>query len=145
MKTVAVAVAIALGISTSAFAQQSAADARAEATEMMGGTPLPDIENYPDFATGAAWNWMKVMESGEGPLDAKTAQLIGLAVAAQIPCLYCIRYHSAAAKSAGATDQEIAHAAAIAGYTRNWSTVLYGTQVDVEAYHEMVDKTFSGD
>jgi AhpD family alkylhydroperoxidase len=145
MRTFTIAICIALGVVLPASAQQSADEARAEATKMMGGTPLPDIENYPDFATGAAWNWMKVMESGEGPLDPKTSQLIGLAVAAQIPCLYCIRYHSAAAKAAGATDQEIAHAAALAGYTRHWSTVLYGTQVDVEAYHEMVSTIFSGD
>jgi AhpD family alkylhydroperoxidase len=145
MKMLAIATGIALSVALPAYAQQSAEEARAEAAEMMGGTPLPDIENYPDFATVAAWNWMKVMESGEGPLDAKTSQLIGLGVAAQIPCLYCIRYHTAAAKDAGATDQEIAHAVALAGYTRHWSTVLYGTQVDVEAYHEMVDQVFAGD
>ncbi len=71
MRTFAIAIGIALSAAFPALAQQSAEDARAEAAEAMGGTPLPDIENYPDFATGAAWNWMKVMESGDGPLDAQ--------------------------------------------------------------------------
>ncbi|WP_172299838.1 carboxymuconolactone decarboxylase family protein [Pseudoruegeria sp. HB172150] len=128
-----------------ASAQQSAEQARAEAAEMMGGKPLPDIENYPDFATGVAWEWMKAMESGEGPLDVKTSNLIGLAVAAQIPCEFCSAYHYAAAKAAGATDQELAHAAAMAGYTRNWSAVLYGTQTDIPAYKKLVAEVFGSE
>jgi AhpD family alkylhydroperoxidase len=69
-------------------------------------------------------------------------QLIGLAVASQIPCEYCTYYHRKAATSLGATKQEIAEAAAMAGYVRNWSAVLYGTGADVAEYRAMVDGLF---
>ena len=100
---------------------------------------LPDIENYPDSMVAGAWAWMSDVEDGKGALDPKTMQLIGLAVAAQIPCEYCTYYHRKAAASLGATDQEIAEASAMAGYVRNWSAVLYGTGADVAEYHAMVD------
>ncbi len=63
-------------------------------------------------------------------LDGKTKELIGLAVAAQIPCQYCVYFHTAAAKANGATDEEIREAVAMAAIARHWSTVLNGMQVD---------------
>ncbi len=123
--------------------EKSAADVRAEAMDAFG-VKLPEIENYPDSMVSGAWAWMNDVEDGNGALDAKTVQLIGLAVAAQIPCQYCTHYHRAAALSYGATEQEIAEAAAIAGYVRNWSTVLYGTGADIDEYTAMVDGLFAG-
>ena len=70
-------------------------------------------------------------------------QLIGLAVASQIPCEYCTYYHRKAAASLGATEQEIAEAAAMAGYVRNWSAILYGTGADIAEYRTMVDGLFA--
>lgn len=126
-----------------ATAQERTAESiRAEAREAFG-VSLPEIDNYPDSMVGGAWAWMNDVEDGKGAIDAKTMQLIGLAVAAQIPCQYCTHYHRAAARAAGASDQEIAEAAAIAGYVRNWSTVLYGTGADIDAYKELVDGLFA--
>lgn len=139
---------IALGLSVMlaapAIAQdKSADDIRAEAKEAFG-VALPEIQNYPDSMIGGAWLWMNDVEDGNGAIDPKTMQLIGLAVAAQIPCQYCTYYHRAAALSLGATEQEIAEAAAIAGYVRNWSTVLYGTGADIDDYRKMIDGLFAG-
>jgi AhpD family alkylhydroperoxidase len=120
----------------------TADEARAAAREAFG-VELPDIVNYPDSMVAGAWAWMQDVEDGQGALDVKTMQLIGLAVAAQIPCDYCIHYHRQAATAAGASEQELAEAAAMAGYVRNWSTVLYGTEADVDAYHAMVDGLFA--
>jgi AhpD family alkylhydroperoxidase len=117
-------------------------DVRTAAREAFG-VELADIENYPDSMVAGAWAWMQDVEDGEGALDPKTLQLIGLAVAAQIPCEYCTYYHRHAALSLGATEQEVAEAAAMAGYVRNWSTVLYGTGADVADYHAMVDTLFA--
>ena len=103
---------------------------------------MPDIENYPDSMVAGAWAWMSDVEDGKGAIDPKTLQLIGLAVASQIPCEYCTYYHRKAAASLGATKQEIAEAAAMAGYVRNWSAVLYGTGADVAEYQAMVDGLF---
>ncbi|HVG48368.1 MAG TPA: carboxymuconolactone decarboxylase family protein [Rubellimicrobium sp.] len=120
----------------------TADEARTAVREAMG-VELPDIENYPDSMVAGAWAWMQDVEDGQGALDLKTMQLIGLAVASQIPCQYCIHYHRQAATAAGASEQELAEAAAMAGYVRNWSTVLYGTEADVDAYHAMVDGLFA--
>ena len=38
------------------------------------------------------------------------------------------------ARQAGATDQEIAEAVAIAAQTRAMSTIFYGTQVDIDRF-----------
>ena len=46
------------------------------------------------------------------------------------PVLYCIYFHTAAAKLNGATDAEVREAVAMAAITRHWSTVLNGMQVD---------------
>jgi AhpD family alkylhydroperoxidase len=117
-------------------------DVRTAAREAFG-VELADIENYPDSMVAGAWAWMQDVEDGEGELDPKALQLIGLAVAAQIPCEYCTYYHRHAALSLGATEQEVAEAVAMAGYVRNWSTVLYGTGADVADYHAMVDTLFT--
>jgi AhpD family alkylhydroperoxidase len=63
-------------------------------------------------------------------LDGKTKQLIGLAVAAQIPCDYCIIYHTEAARAEGATQLQIQEAVAMAALTRQGSTLMNGLQVD---------------
>ncbi len=142
MKTL-IAIVCAGALALPATAQEkSAADIRTEAKEAFGAA-LPEIENYPDSMVGGAWVWMNDVEDGEGAIDPKTMQLIGLAVAAQIPCQYCTYYHRKAALSLGATEQEIAEAAAIAGYVRNWSTVLYGTGADLEGYQRIVDGLFA--
>ena len=122
----------------------TADETRAAAREALG-VELADIENYPDSMVAGAWAWMQDVEDGEGALDPKTMQLIGLAVAAQIPCEFCTYYHRRAAMSLGATEQEVAEAVAMAGYVRNWSTVLYGTGADVADYHAMVDTLFAAE
>jgi len=129
-------------VATQATAQTMTADeVRAEARAALGAA-IPEVENYPDSMVAGAWAWMGDVEDGKGAIDAKTMQLIGLAVASQVPCQYCTYYHRAAARSLGATDQEIAEAAAIAGYVRNWSAVLYGTGTDLDAYRAQVDAMF---
>lgn len=143
MKAITIFAAAAL-FAMQAGAQDISADSiRTEARDAFGAA-LPEIENYPDSMLGGAWAWMNDVEDGKGALDMKTMQLIALAVAAQVPCQYCTHYHRAAAKSYGATDQEIAEAAVIAGYVRHWSAVLYGTGADLAEYEATVDGLFAG-
>ena len=72
-------------------------------------------------------------------LDGKTKELIGLAVASQIPCEYCIYFHTSAARANGATDEEIRETVAMAAIVRHWSTVLNGMQVDLATFKQEVD------
>ena len=135
--------AIALATGGTAHAQDQTPDeARAEATEMFGGS-LPELEVYPDSGVVGVWSWMKETEDGEGVLDPKVRELIGLAVASQIPCQYCIYYHRKAAMAQGATEQELREASAMAASTRHWSTVLYGAEVDLAEYKALIDKMFA--
>lgn len=77
-------------------------------------------------------------------LDAKTKQLIGLAVAAQVPCDFCIVYHTEAARANGATTQELQEAVALAASVRQNSTIMNGMQVDKAQFRRDLDRIFRG-
>ncbi len=70
----------------------------------------------------------------------KQRQLISLAVAAQIPCVYCVHAHYEKALAAGATEKEIKEAVAVAGFVRLISTSLYGARYDLEKYEKEIAK-----
>jgi len=65
--------------------------------------------------------------------------LLQLAVASQIPCNYCIYFHTASAKANGATDEEVQEAVAHGAATRHWSMILQGNQIDFEAFKTEFD------
>ena len=54
----------------------------------------------------------------EGPLPAKTKQLIAVAVAHVTQCPYCIRGHTGAARRSGASEHEIMEAIWVAAELR---------------------------
>ena len=83
-------------------------------------------QTYPESALQAAWEDYKSVYNPDGALDGKHKQLIALAVSAQIPCEYCIVAHTMKATRAGATDEQIKEALAVASTVRKWSTVLNG-------------------
>lgn len=83
-------------------------------------------QTLPDQALKPLWDeYQAVMTTGA--LDGKTKQLIGLGVAAQIPCAYCVYALTKAAKAAGATDAQIKEAIATAALVRFSSTMLNGS------------------
>ena len=96
-------------------------------------------ETYPDYAHDGVLGLLGALEGENAAIDPKTMQLIQLGVAAQIPCTYCIYYHTRAATAAGATDNEIRAAIAAAADTRMWSTALNGMAYDLDAFKEEVD------
>ena len=95
---------------------------------------------FPESGIAGAWEEFKTVQlSPATKLDGKVKQLIGLAVSAQVPCAYCIYFHTQAAKANGATDEEIREAVAMAAITRHWSTVLNGMQVDLASFKSDTD------
>jgi AhpD family alkylhydroperoxidase len=100
----------------------------------------PDFmkQTFPEQALKAAVEQMNEVFD-HGALDGKTKQLIALAVAAQIPCQYCIYAHTAMAKKAGATDAQIKEAIAAAALIREWSTVLNGNAYDMASFKKQID------
>lgn len=77
-------------------------------------------------------------------LSGKQKEWIGLGVAAQIPCRYCIEAHSEFAKLNGAHDQEISEAIAMAAFTREMSTMLSGMRVDEAQFKSDVARLVKG-
>jgi len=95
---------------------------------------------FPEEGISGAWAEFKSVQlNPQSALSGKEKELIGLAVAAQIPCTYCIYFHTAAARANGATDAEIREAVAMAAITRHWSTVLNGMQVDPATFRSETD------
>lgn len=93
------------------------------------------LTKFPKAGLPGAWQEVKALEfSGPTALPPKVKSLISLAVAAQIPCQYCIWSDTRDAKQAGATEEEIHEAVAIAALTRHWSTIFNGYQVDMATY-----------
>ena len=99
---------------------------------------------YPAQAVDAAVADMMALQGEDAALSAKTRELVSLAVSAQVPCDYCVYFHTKAAKAAGATDAEVKEAVAAAGQVRKWSTILNGTAYDHEAFRKEVDAMFPG-
>ncbi len=94
---------------------------------------------YPAHALDGLLAMYGALKGENSALDDKVFELIGVAVAAQIPCHYCVYVHSKQAKIAGATDQEIREAVAMAGATRNFATVFNGMAYDFEAFKQEHD------
>jgi len=101
----------------------------------LGGVPT-HIKAYPKSAVAGVWAQFKGLEldTENNALEPKVKSLINLAVAAQIPCRYCIWLETKMDRDRGATDEEIAEAVAHAGYVRHWSAVINGLQIDFETF-----------
>ena len=99
-------------------------------TKSFGAVPS-FVKQLPDAALAGYWQLEKDLElSNKTALPGKTKALIALAVAAQIPCEYCIWSDTMTAKQLGASDAEIGEAVEMAALTRFSSTTLNGLQVD---------------
>jgi AhpD family alkylhydroperoxidase len=136
--------AAALGVLTTLAQPASAQEASSQATYRDIEQTLGSVPGFfrllPESAIAGAWAEMKAFQlNPRTQLNGKTKELIGLAVAAQIPCQYCIYFHNAAARANGATDEEIKEAVAMAAVVRHWSTVLNGMQVELGGFKRETD------
>lgn len=120
-----------LTLAPAAHADSMSPDAvYADVQKTFGGVPT-FVKQLPKAALAGAWQEEKDLElSDKTALPPKVKALISLAVSAQIPCQYCIWADTQTAKQLGASDEEIGEAVAMAGLTRNWSTLFNGLQVD---------------
>lgn len=130
--------------SSSLFAQdssnQSWQKAQTEIKAMMGSVPVM-FTKLPMNVRVSAWELFKSINNPNTAIPSKYGELIGLAVAAQIPCEYCIIAHTALAKLFGATDEEIKEAIAKGAETRFLSTILNGNLVDIKSFKSDWNKT----
>jgi len=137
--TTALAIGVAAGLVPMAKADDSSAQATYRDIERTLGSVPGFFKQFPESGIAGAWAEFKSVQLAKTKLDGKTKELIGLAVSAQIPCQYCIYFHTAAAKANGATDEDIREAVAMAAVVRHWSTVLNGMQVDLASFKQETD------
>ena len=121
-----------ISLSAQESSGQAFEDAKKEVIAAFGSFPS-FFEAFPKYALPGAWQAFKEIQS-PGSISKKNRELIGLAVASQIPCPYCIYFHTESAKAFGATDQEIKEAIAQGASIRHWSTVIHGAQIDLEEF-----------
>ncbi len=128
------------------FAQEGKMDptdkVKAEMEAMFGVYPS-FMKAFPKHLQPAAWEMMKARGNPDAALPAKYSELVSLGVASQVPCDYCVYYHTEMAKMLGASDAEIREAVAAAADTRHWSTVLNGANLEYTAFKAEIDKMFA--
>ena len=132
-----VLLALAVNVSAQGTAVKSYEETKNEIESMFGFFPLI-FDVYPEYALPGAWEAFKELGSPDSKIPPKYRELIQLAVASQIPCVYCIYFHTASAKLFGASDEEIKEAIAHGASTRHWSMVLQGNEVDYAAFKKEV-------
>jgi len=134
-----VAVAFVMMLPFSATADEALDAARSEMTDALGAVP-PFIALLPEGTQAGAWEFMKGSSGNpNGEIPPKYRELIALGVAAQIPCAYCAYAHTAFARANGATDAEIQEAIAYGAEVRLWSTILNGSQYDLDKWKTEID------
>ena len=123
-------VVITMTLSAQESNTQAYEKAKQEITATFGTFPS-FFDAFPKYALHGAWQSFKELQA-PASISPKNRELIGLGVASQIPCSYCVYFHTESAKAFGATDEEIKEAVAFGALVRHWSTVLHGAQVDFE-------------
>lgn len=109
-------------------------DVKREMTEALGMVPSFALA-VPPTESRLWWQTLRDFQlSDKTALDGKVKELIGLGVASQIPCHYCVLFHTEAARLNGATEQELQEAIFMAGVTRMGSTILNGAMLDEETF-----------
>jgi len=89
------------------------------------------MKALPEEALIHEWAVWKKYTLEETEIPEKYRELIGLAIAANIKCPYCLFFHHAMARAAGATDDEIAETVMLAGLTSRWSAMLHAQRYDL--------------
>jgi AhpD family alkylhydroperoxidase len=132
------------GTARAADAKGPAAEARADIQKAFGFMPQ-FVTRLPDLALPGLWDELKGLQMNPNTaLPGRTKELIGLAVASQIPCRYCVIGHTEFAKLNGASESEIGEAVTMAALTRHWSTYLNGIQTDEPQFRAEIGKLVAG-
>lgn len=134
------AAAILCSLSLPAFAASPAAEATYKDIEATLGVVPGFIKAMPEAIVPSLWSELKAVSMDpNGAIPGKNRELIALGVASQIPCDYCVYFHTEAAKLNGATQEEIGLAVGGAAATRKWSTWFNGMRIDEATFRAEID------
>ncbi len=103
-------------------------------TAFADGPPKFFTDSMPEHAMAEILKSYGALQGEGSSLDPKTRELIALAVAAQIPCPYCVYAHKNNAIKFGATEAELREAAAVAGYVRMLSAMFQAAEIDLDEF-----------
>jgi AhpD family alkylhydroperoxidase len=106
---------------------------RKEVKDTFGFVPTW-FEELPPEGLEGFWSNFRDFHFAETNIPNKYKELIGLAVSGATRCHYCTMFHTEAARLHGATDEEIAEASYMAGWTMHSSTFLNAHQTDFETF-----------
>jgi AhpD family alkylhydroperoxidase len=87
---------------------------------------LKKMQSLAPDAMKAFWAFDKAAVA-DGAIPKKYKELIAIAVALTTQCPYCIDFHSASARKAGATEAEITEAAIVAASLRAGASITHAT------------------
>ena len=104
-------------------------------------TANPFVALHPEAQQEATAEYYEAVENNvfNGAIPLKYSQLAALSASVAMRCEYCIPAHTAFAKAAGATDEEIKTAVAIAADVSLNSSMLYGNQFDIDTFLKMFE------
>ena len=94
------------------------------------------MEALPEDVLIQEWPLFKTYNFEETEIPTIYRELMGLAVAANIKCPYCILFHKGAAQMNGATGEELAETAFLASYTARWSAIIHAQHYDYQTFKE---------
>ena len=91
---------------------------------------LAGVGDFGKLSPDTVRGYMSLSGAGAktGHLDAKTRELIALAVSISLRCDGCITVHSEAARKLGATKEEIAEALGVAVTVNAGAAIVYSTR-----------------
>jgi AhpD family alkylhydroperoxidase len=92
------------------------------------------VRSIPESVLPGLWAEMRDFYLAETKIPNKYKELIGLGVAGATRCKYCALFHTEAARLFGATDEEIAEASALAGFSMQVSTYVNAKQIDFDKF-----------
>ena len=146
MNTIARALALSCGmslavaVSAPAIADDSSVAAAKKDLAATLGPGAIEANVLPESVFASAWaQYRAIYIDQKSSIPPKYRALIGLAVSSQIPCQYCIYADTSDARTFGATDEEIKDAIMQAGITREWSAIMNGNMVDMNAFKKEID------
>ena len=87
-----------------------------------------------------AFSAMAAAATAQGALDAKTKELIAVAIAVAIRCDGCVAFHAKAALEHGTSRQELMETMGMALYMGAGPSLMYAAQA-VEAYDQFAGKS----
>lgn len=136
---------IAFSLAAAALAAPRGARADAAATQ---AEIAKTVGFVPSFFKGMPANlmpgiWQETRDfqiSDKTALSVKTKDLIGLAIAAQMPSRLTAWSYGKCARSSGASEAETKEAVAIAALARHWSTFFNGIQLDEGKFRAEITK-----